>query len=178
MAHSRRFPRQSRFPTRRLTSWDSGVSALPLTLGVTANQIWTVGQAVTVEKTTLIRIRGTFMAFLTAVTAGGDGFDGAFGIGVVSSEAFAAGVASIPSALSDSDRNIWLVHQFINLHQLSGTETDGSNAVGSVVRGEIDSKSMRKLVFGDVVFGSLELVEQGTAAGEFFANTRFLAKLS
>jgi len=127
---------------------------------------------------TIVRIRGHFQLFLTLVTAVGDGFHGAIGIGVFTNEAFASGAAAIPGPLTDADYDGWMYHQFIDVHGITLTEADGSNAVVMVQAGEIDSKAMRIQEDSQTLLGLIEVGEEGTAAAEFWADTRVLDKLS
>ena len=119
------------------------------------------------------------MLFQVSASVAGDGFDGALGIGIVSTEAF--GVASaggVPGALTDADWDGWIWHSFFHLHQIAATESEGSNAVGSVARITIDSKAMRIFEDSETLFGDVETVTDGTAVGELWADTRILLKLS
>ena len=180
MAFSRGF-RGSRGQTRvrRTSSWDGGPNALPITLGAVDKQNWTNGVTLTTEtKVTLVRIRGMIEIHVISVSAIGDGFDGAWGIGIVSADAFAAGVASQPGALTDPEWPGWMAHGFFNVRAISATIGDGVNAVAAFVRIPIESKAMRKFGSSEVLMGSMELVENGSASGEFWADCRILAKLS
>ncbi len=162
---------------RRQTGWSIGPSALPATLGTTAHQLWATGIVPSSEGVTLNRIRGAGILMMSSASAAGDGFDGAMGIGMATDEAFAAGVASTPSPRTDSAWDGWIWHEFMNVHQLSATEDTGFNAVAAVYRFVIDSKVMRKVPVGYTVFGAFDLVENGTAIGELFVNSRTLALL-
>ncbi len=68
---------------------------------------------------------------------------GAFGMGIVSDDAFAAGAASIPGPFTDDTAELWLVHQYVYQRVLFDTAV-GSSVVGHDVTWEIDSKAMRK----------------------------------
>ena len=58
--------------------------------------------------TTIVRVRGLLSVGVQAFTADIE-FQGAFGIGLVSDQAFAAGAASIPGPWTDPDWSGWLV---------------------------------------------------------------------
>ena len=180
MARRSGFRGSRQFPTqRRLTGWALGPDATPLALGTTAHQQWTNGVQISGEgqKNTLVRIRGMAVVFLTTLTSAGDGFDGALGIGLVSNEAFAAGVASQPGALTDADWDGWVWHSFFHVHGVTATVSDGVNANLFMVRIPIDSKAQRKWSEGYTLVGDMELIENGTAVGEMWADTRILLKL-
>ncbi len=70
---------------------------------MTASSSVFVGAAVTptIEGSTMIRIRGLLNYFLLAGAAAGDGFQGAFGIGIATTAAVAAGIASVPTPITE-----------------------------------------------------------------------------
>jgi len=126
---------------------------------------------------TLIRVRGSIQAFLTTVTAAADGMHCAVGIGVFTIEAFAAGVASVPSPLGDDDWNGWLYHRYFDLHGLqAGSVAAGAGGTTSI-QFEVDSKAMRKVNENVIVGCLLETVEVGTAVMEAYFSSRMLLKL-
>jgi hypothetical protein len=66
---------------------------------------------------------------------------GAFGMCVVSDNAFAAGAASIPGPFTDTDSELWFVHQYL----FSPTTISGAGTLrDAMFQYEIDSKAMRK----------------------------------
>ena len=64
---------------------------------------------------TIIRTRGMITIFPTSFGADLN-VVGAFGIGLVSAEAFAAGIASVPEPYADSDWGGWMVLQPFAFH--------------------------------------------------------------
>ena len=122
-------------------------------------------------------MRGLIHFWQTSATAVGDGFFGAFGIGIASVDAFNVGVSAIPSPLEDLNWPGWLWHSFYDTRQLSTTAADGVNAGVTHSRIEVDSKAMRKLRLNEVLFGAIDQVESGTASAEFNAEVRVLVKL-
>ena len=75
---------------------------------------------------TLLRTRGIVDLFLRGgVNAPGDGYFGAVGIAIASDQAFTAGVASLPTLLSEASANVWLWHQYLSVH---GEATDVGEA--------------------------------------------------
>jgi len=126
----------------------------------------------------MIRIRGEFTAWITLATTVGDGFtELVAGIGIVSADAFATGVAAVPNPAGDPDWGGWLwYHAGGPLVSLETTEV-GRGPL-SAIRIPIDTKAMRKMSPNEVLFGSLSTgTEIGTAAMDFLMNTRVLAKL-
>ncbi len=120
---------------------------------------------------TIIRNRG-FVQITSSLAADLD-FTGAIGLGVVTSEAFAAGVASIPEPFTDADWGGWMVWKSfaysVDVLDATGTNTfPGWNF-------EIDSKAMRKVGPNSVAVGIAE-----SQAGAFNVNwvNRMLVKLS
>ncbi len=99
---------------------------------------------------------------------------GAFGMAIVSADAFAAGAASIPGPFSDDGSDLWFVHQYLH------TAVTFSDATGLVQLGtqyEIDSKAMRKLSAEEIL---VLMVENGSAtlAAQFQFGIRVYSTLS
>lgn len=93
------------------------------------------------EQTTVVRSRG-FISIRPEAENADLEVTGAFGIGVVSAEAFTAGVASIPEPFSDGDWGGWLVWQPF------GFNFEFQSGIGLHFpdwRFEVDSKAMRRL---------------------------------
>ncbi len=165
---------------KRINKWSLGPKATPLAMTAGAAQIWTAGVVLLAEtQVTLVRIRGDALLYLTAATATGDGFKGALGIAVVSNEAFTAGAAAIPDprSVSESDWDGWIYHRFFHVNAVAGGSPDPAGGSG-MQRIEIDSRAMRKWSNGYTIVGVLGTTEEGTAVGEFWADTRMLVKLS
>ncbi len=123
------------------------------------------------EQSTFIRIRGFASIVPQAVTADLD-ITGAIGVGVVTEEAFAAGVASIPEPFADGDWGGWMVHRMFAYH-FEFNDATGINYPSWDF--EIDSKAMRK-----VSPSSRLVVIAESQAGAFNIDVplRFLVKLS
>ena len=162
---------------RRKTAWTTGPDATALSFTGAASQGWTTGVAATVPGLTITRVRGYAEVLLTVSSVADGGFNGAFGLGVTTLSAFNAGIASLPTPITDIDWNGWMVHQMFSLHTVTATIADGVNEVTS--RFEIDSKSMRKLPVDEMIlFGAIEVEQElGAATLLFHANTRMLVLL-
>ena len=93
------------------------------------------------QDTTIVRTRGKLSVFGNTLSADATPI-GAFGIGVVSDQALAAGAASLPGPWTDKNWGGWLVWMPI-AHRY-----EFHSAVGALlasVEQEIDSKAMRKV---------------------------------
>ena len=124
---------------------------------------------------TIVRIRGYMSAYLTAYTSAGDGFHGAAGIGIVSKTAFDAGLASVPTPITEAAWDGWMWHRYFDIH---GQLAAGSTAVGVTnnLNIEVDTKAMRKISDEMIVYAIYEVVEQGTAVIDVFFESRLLLK--
>ena len=160
---------------RRQTAWAFGPEG---TLAHTASaaQLYPTTISPTVEGLTVVRLRGEFLIFLTSVGSNVDGLSGAVGIGIVTAEAIAAGVAAVPTPFSDDDDELWMWHSYFNC--VGASTSSPSQQPAATVRLQIDSKAMRKFPAGMVMFAACEVVETGVIAANSFILTRSLVKLS
>ena len=177
MANSRRFGRQRTGGRRRSVGWEAGVSNAPETLVSAGATQWATGRIALADGLIGVRIRGEFCAWLSLVTAIGDGFSRlAVGICVVTENAFNAGVASIPDPLADMGWDGWWFHSLHGPMAGHSTTEDFMGPMGAI-RVPIDTKSMRKLRITDTICGVVSLgTEVGTAGLDFGAQTRILIK--
>ncbi len=99
-----------------------------------------VGSFFTDDPTTIRRTRG-IVSWRSDQVIAAENPMGAFGLCVVSDNAFAAGAASIPGPFTDADSELWFVHQY-----LYATVDQGSGGFTRSVeeRYVIDSSAMRK----------------------------------
>ncbi len=168
--------------TRRQVAWGIGPGASVVVAAPSASQANILGGGVVLvneEKATIVRIRGSVQAFLTTASAAGDGFHCAMGIALVTSQAFAAGVASLPHPIDESDWDGWMYHRFFDLHSAFATLVGGFVVNDqSSIQFEVDTKAMRKWTENMTVVGVLQSVEQGTASMNMFFDSRLLVKLS
>ena len=172
-------PRRSRFPrnsgSSRLTAWFSGPRGETSLISGTVVEVFGTGLQALEDGLTIVRVRGElFIQLLSNPAAIGDGYEGAFGMCVVSENAFGVGVTAIPAPLADVAWNGWLVHRFFNVKGVSATLEDGP---GASARYEIDSKAMRKFKATDVLVGVLEVIEFGTETIQATVRVRTLVKL-
>ena len=120
--------------------WE-GIGAGGATASVTTTAILQEIVAIA-DARTLYRVRGELLAFLTTSGAANSVKMLAVGLIVVSTEALAAGVASISSPLSDLNAP-WLWHGFMICGRT--TVTEGEDSFMTSNRLTVDSKSMRRL---------------------------------
>ena len=124
---------------------------------ITASGTSIIGSAyaLSAQLLTLIRTRGLFRAYLKSATTAGDGFQGAFGICVVQSAAFDAGVTALPGPITEMGSDAWLYHAIVSLH--ANTSAEAEFMSGAVTQELIiDSKAMRKLDAENTVVAVLE----------------------
>ena len=177
---ARRFATRSgivRGGPRRATSWAASADATgeqALAAGAAIlDQSLSQAQISTLVPATIVRTRGILW-----VASDQEGIDeqpfGAMGMVVVSEQARVAGVASIPTPISDEASDLWFVHQFwqadVAFVSASGFTTDGFKAY------EFDSKAMRKVQEGDGIAVVLENAS-GVDGAVFILKFRMLFKL-
>ena len=123
--------------------------------------------------------------FITLANVLGDGFHGAFGIGIANENAFGAGVGSLLSPLTDEASDSWIYHRYFGLFTggplaaaTAAQQADQVNATSAALHIEVDSKAMRKLELEDVIYCMVEVIELGSASTmEWSFNSRSLVKL-
>jgi len=123
---------------------------------------------------TLIRCRGDLVVRTVGGTVTNSGLVAA-GIAVVSVRAADAGSTAVPRPVDEGEFS-WLWHKFMYMQHLSNADTLAP--VVSVIRIEVDSRAMRKILSKEeeVVFIIQSDALQGTITYEFAINIRFLLK--
>ena len=96
---------------------------------------------------------------------------GAYGMAVVTDQAFAAGVASLPGPLTDADWDGWAVWRSFAFQQV---QLDATGTLLSTIRQEVDSKAMRKLTDNETL---VVIAESQATAFEISFGVRTLFKL-
>ena len=172
MAHRRGLIPRARGP-KRLTNWGVGPGGTAA-LGITSSTAALLGSGIVVTAAgTIVRLRGHFAAFLTSYTTAGDGYQGAVAIGIASTPAFAAGIASLPSPITESEWDGWMWHNFFGVHgQVVAGSAAGAAAPEFSVA--VDSKAMRKMSDQMTMFAAVEVVEIGTAVIQMHFDSRLL----
>ncbi len=106
-----------------------------------------IGFASFEEPTTIVRTRGA-ISVIPQTSAADVDIVGAFGIGVVSTEAFTAGIASVPEPFSDADWGGWYVWRSFS------SRFEFLDATGTILPAfnfEVDSKAMRKVASNETL---------------------------
>ena len=147
---------------------------------LSASQTFFIGSvaALTTDGNTLLRLRGRLSAFITAATAIGDGFQGAFGIGIATDAAIAVGSSAVNTPLTEQNWDGWLYWTPLSIHALSVTGAANDFGAAAALDVEVDSKAMRKLDAEDAIYAMIEVVEEGTATADVFFDSRVLLALA
>ncbi len=159
----RAFGRQS----ARLTQWVGPADQEFITVATTGKTI--ISSIPFTEPLTVIRTRGAVVVRPNTDTD--NTFVGAIGMGIVSADAFAAGVASIPGPYDDGDWGGWFVWRTFAFRQEAVT---AASVYVSSQTMEIDSKAMRKVTPNEVL---VVVGESQIGAFGIFDGTRHLIKL-
>ena len=181
MALRRGFPRQglsARGP-RRKTAWGigpGGDGVVSIT-GVGSTLIG-AGAASTLEGSTVVRLRGHLLIQANTAVGTQDHMTGAFGIGIVQNTAFTAGIASVPTPVTESSDENWLFHQFFSIAPPAGGET-WADGVSSALRMDVDTKAMRHFDSDRILYAAVEIgAENGTVGLAVYFDSRVLVKLA
>ena len=138
---ARRFPvggaARARVP-RRKTTWIG--PAVQGFVSVASGGATLLNSLINSEPETLVRIRGMVTIAPTVVSADVS-IVGAVGMGLVSEEAFAAGIASIPEPFTDADWGGWVMWRSFS-YKFEFADATGVNFPNWSF--EVDSKAMRK----------------------------------
>jgi len=174
--------------SRRKSSWGFGpaTSTDGESQSLSASAAILAGQAVSIlaDGQTLVRTRGDFNIFLQTAGTQADGFSGAFGIGVATTAAITAGVASVPTPITEETWDGWLYHRYFSVIcaepiAVATTSKIGAQVhdVAAALRFEVDSKAMRKLTQDQTIYAVIEVIEIGVATARWAFNSRMLFKL-
>ena len=178
MGHSRGNQRLIRSP-RRTTIWNEGPLSTAVQSATAASTLVVNTGQTALGGVTLVRTRGHLAIWISSAGSDGDGFTRVqAGIGIVTTDAFAAGGSSMPTPLDDPDWGGWL--WFDAVGPVIGQELANLNSgpMGQV-RLPIDSKAMRKVKPNETIFGSVSFqAEIGVATINMAMDTRMLIKLS
>ena len=190
MAFSRRSLSTRPRSVRRKTAWsvgpETGTSGSPQTITAAGGLLANTATSPLVSGLTMVRTRGEMTLHLVTGSAVGAGFHGAFGIAVATLAAVTAGVASVPTPLTEEDWDGWLYHRYFSIMAPGpiatanvSTEVTGIAGVSAALRFEIDSKAMRKIEDPSwAVYAAIDTVKIGTADMRWSFNSRILVKLA
>ncbi len=172
-------PRQSRFRSngvRRKTTWGVGPVGQTAILSATSTVLIPNGAEALLNEMTITRTRGQLMVQLITADAALSGFEWAFGMCIVSQNAFGIGVTAVPDPLTDIAWDGWFVYE--TGFAVSADASPSEAAPGSQLAIPIDSKAMRKINLTDTVVGVIAVTEIGTSTIQFALATRLLLKLA
>ena len=174
MARRNVFPRGRDRSQRRGTSWEPSVGGTAATR-FTASSAAFIGSALVPTSTglTLLRTRGMLSAVMVLSAAAGEGYQGAFGIGLATLDAVTAGIGSVPTPIAQQSNENWLYWSTFSLHVGDELHTRVPPLIEVV-----DSKAMRKFDDGMAFYAALEVVEIGAATMDVFFDGRMLFALS
>ena len=159
--------------TRRKTHWTEASGAISLSAaGATLLFTTQAGH----EGETVARVRGLLHAELDTANSVADGFFGAFGMAIVTSAAAAAGVASIPTPLTEAGWDGWFLHRYFSVIR-GGAGVAGTAEGAGSHRLELDSKAMRKANEDEAIVGVLEVTETGIATMSAQVRVRILSMI-
>jgi len=162
----------SRSP-RRKTAWLASPDETALT-GVAAAGVDFQGSlnaaALALRPFTIVRARGIVWVESDQIASIESPF-GAFGMAVVSDQSVAAGVASLPSPITDEGSDLWFMYQHVATNWRFNTS---GASPGNVY--QFDSKAMRKVGIGQDIVLMFENAD-GSFGIRYVAKYRILVKL-
>jgi len=154
---------------RRLSQWVASADQGYLAVASAASGI--LQSNASLGNTTIVRTRGLLSVRPTAFSADLD-VSGAFGIAIVSDQAFAAGAASVPGPFTDQDWDGWFVWMPM-LYRYEFGDLTGQALISKEL--VIDSKAMRKVGANETVVVVFEAQAGAVSVASHF---RMLVKLS
>ena len=163
---------------RRKSAWSLGPGGPGVTsLTAVGSSLVGAGLVPTVEALTVVRIRGQLLIQANTAVGTQDHMTGAFGIGITQLPAFTAGIASLPTPITEADDENWLFHTFFAVAPPAGGETWGDSG-SAMLRVEVDSKAMRKMATDKALYAAVEVeAENGTIELAVYFDSRVLFKL-
>jgi len=141
----------------------STTSSGTVTFGAnTLGSVQMAGLQVLQSALTLVRTRGSLIVSIDNSGTTKNILNGAYGLIVVSNEAFAAGLASLPSPMTEIE-NDWVVYVPFALRSESVATviTD----LGAHRHIDFDSRGMRKLKLGDTLAAIVEIAQSDATTG-------------
>ncbi len=96
----------------------------------------------------------------------------------MSIQAFTAGIASVPTSITDMDNENWLYHTVFQVIAGSSAGETWANSGSPSFRKEVDSRAMRKFGVDKIVYAAFEVIEVGDASADISFDSRMLIKLA
>ena len=159
--------------SKRQTTWVGPADQAFVAVGST-NKVLVASfdpASASLPKPTVIRTRGEIYHRPTNLNAD-LAYVGAWGLAVVSDQAFAAGAASIPGPFDSADWDGWFAWGSFGFHLDFGTNV-GLREIGRAL--DVDSKGMRKISDNETI---VFMAESQTGAYSISMPLRLLMKLS
>ena len=178
MSHGRQGSSYRSGPARRKSSWEIGPGRGRVTITAsTTPMIIGVGGAASEDGLTLARLRGDLYVRMIAAAASGDIMSGWVGIGITSTQGFAIGVTAVPTPVTELAEENWIWMHHWSVEAVQDAEVLNRGGLGGY-HVPIDTKSMRKLNIGDVMYAAVEASStSGTPVASFELDTRALVLL-
>jgi len=172
-----RFHPRSSGSKRRKSSWEEGPLGTTSGISIATQVLFPTVQQLTLDDVTIIRFRGSLNVYLSAAGgATGEGFTWAFGVCVVTENAFGVGITAVPHPIADVGWDGWFVHEMGLLTEPTATLDQASPMVSE--RRVLDSKAMRKTHLTDGIVAVFETTELGDGASmQAHLTSRMLVKL-
>ncbi len=158
---------------RRLTQWFRSADVSGQTTLGAGVAVLDQSLAGITEPVTVVRCRG-LISVNTDQAAASETVMGAVGMCVVSDQAFTAGVASIPTPITDKDSDLWIMHQYFQTRYQFRTGV-GADVISQTF--EFDSKAMRKVPEGSRLVWAVENAS-GSAGLSYILQFAVLIKLA
>ena len=159
MARRRQFARgAAAISQRRLTQWFRSADVSVYTSLGGSSAILDQQLANITEPVTCVRMRGS-IDIISDQEIGIERPFGAVGACVVSDQALAAGVGSVPTPITDKDSDLWVMHQYFHA-PVTHLSSVGYTKVNQTF--EFDSKAMRKIPADTTL---IWVVESGSTVG-------------
>jgi len=152
---------------KRQSDWINSADQGYVVVGANASVLHQ--SAAAIGNNTIIRTRG--LVSVNTTSEADTEVVGAYGMGIVTAQAFAAGAASIPGPFTDADWDGWFVHGYWS-YRLELAGTAGTLLIDSVEM-PIDSKAMRKINGSEVL---VVMCESQADACRVAINFRMLLK--
>ncbi len=153
-----------------MSEWASVTSGIPTAVPGNTAIVFASFSLVALElvvPSTLVRVRGQ-ITWISDAGAAGETPSGAFGIAVVREPARVAGVASLPTPITDAAKDDWLCWEPLE------AKFDIAGDPGMFDRKIIDCKAMRKINDGDAIVLMVENASAAAQGAKFNFNGRFL----
>ena len=157
---------------RRKTAWLASADENTFTAvggGIIDFQSSLNAAALALRPFTIVRVRGMLSMISDQVVASEEPF-GAYGMAVVTDQAVTAGVASLPSPITEEGSDVWFMYHF------GAAPINSAGVLTSTATTYFESKAMRKVGIGEDIVQLFENANS-THGVRYVAKWRMLVKL-